>query len=204
MYDEVNRSNVVDLNCCDEADDKKKSSIEERLLEHRVIMVADQVSRKLMDTVVAKLLLLEAKDPNAQITVYVNSPGGCADSGFAIYDAMKFISCPVRTICSGLCASAGVIIYLGGDKGQRFSFNHSRFLIHQPSTGAQGQASDIEITAKEIIKVRDRYNSIVSNETEIPMKKIEKDANRDFWLSTKEAVKYGLIDKIITKRNEIE
>ena len=189
---------------CGDDEKKDKGGLEEKLLKHRTIIIADQVSRKLMDKVVAKLLLLEAEDPEGRITVYLNSPGGCADSGFAIYDAMKFVSCPVRTICTGLCASAGIIIFLGGDKGERYSFNHSRFLIHQPSTGAQGQASDIEITAKEIIKVRDRYNGIVSKETGLEKEKIEADANRDFWLSAEEASEYGLVDRIIANRKEIE
>jgi len=116
---------------------------------------------------------------------------------------MKFVESPVSTVVAGLCASAGVIIFLGGDKGQRVSTPHSRFLIHQPSTGAQGQTSDIEITAKEIIKTRDRYNRVVAEETGIVADKIVKDANRDFWLSASEAVEYGLVDRIAASRNEL-
>jgi len=156
-----------------------------------------------MEKVVAKIILLEAQNPKEMITLYVNSPGGDADSGFAIYDTLKFVSCPVRCICAGLCASAGVIIYLGSDKGERLSFPHSRFLIHQPSVAAQGQASDLAITATQIIKVRDRYNEIVAKETGIQAKQILKDANRDFWLTAEEAKEYKLIDRIITTRNEI-
>ena len=111
--------------------------------------------------------------------------------------------CPVRTICAGLCASAGVIIFLGGDKGERYSLPNSRFLLHQPSVAAQGQASDIEITAKEILKIRDRYNEVVSKETGISVKQILKDANRDFWLSADDAEKYGLVDRIVANRSEV-
>lgn len=177
--------------------------LEKKLLEHRTILVSAMVNRDLMEKTVSRILVLEAENASEPITVFVNSPGGDADSGFAIYDAMKFVSCPVRTVCAGLCASAGVIIFLGGEKGQRYTLPHSRFLIHQPSVAAEGQASDIEITAKEILKIRDRYNGIVSRETGIPEKQLLKDADRDFWLSAEEAEKYGLVDRIIANRSEI-
>lgn len=190
---------------CDNEDKEKSggSFIERKLLEARTILVSSVVNRELMERTVARLLLLEAEDPKSQITVFVNSPGGDADSGFAIYDTMKFVTCPVRTVCSGLCASAGVIIYLGADKGERISLPNSRFLIHQPSVSAQGQASDLEITAQQIIKIRERYNAIVSKETGIPAKQVLKDANRDFWLSAQEAHDYKLVDRIIASRKEI-
>lgn len=168
-----------------------------KLLQARTILIAQPVDKSLMEKVSAKLLVLSHADPSAPIDVYVNSPGGDADSGFAIYDMMKFVKAPVRTICAGLAASAAVIIYLGGDRGHRFCLPNSRFLIHQPSTYAQGQASDLEITAKEIIKIRDKYNQIVSKETGTPADKIVKDASRDFWLSAEESVQYGLVDKIV-------
>jgi len=183
---------------------KEMSRIEWKLLkETRSIFVSDAVDRELMERISEKLLFLEHEDPKAPVTVYVNSPGGDADSGFGIYDMMKYVRSPVRTRCAGLCASAGVIIFLGGDKGSRYSLPHSRFLIHQPSTGTQGQASDIEITAKEIVKTRDRYNRIVSDETGVEAEKITKDANRDFWMTAAEALEYGLVDKIVTGREEI-
>jgi ATP-dependent Clp protease protease subunit len=203
MSDKAIRMNGFDCGC-GEDHGKEQGFITKKLLENRTILVASVVTRDLMEEVSAKLLLLEAEDPKGQITMFVNSPGGDADSGFAIYDTMKFVSCPVRTVCAGLCASAGVIIYLGGDKGSRFSFPGSRFLIHQPSVQAQGQASDIEITAQQIIKIRDRYNAIVSKETGIPDKRILKDANRDFWLAAPEAMEYGLVDKIISNRKELK
>ncbi len=188
-----------------EGTSNKKDQFEwKSLKDTRTILISDGVDRDLMKKTVAKLLYLEHADPKAPITVIVNSPGGDADSGFGIYDMLKFVTPPVRTVVAGLCASAGVIIFLGGDKGQRYSLPHSRFLIHQPSTGTQGQASDIEITAKEIMKTRDRYNSIVSSETGVDAEKIAEDANRDFWLSATESLEYGLVDKIITSHDEIK
>lgn len=204
MSERVHRTGSFRLDCEEDKENKAMATLENKLLKHRTILVSSQVSRELAEKVLSKLLLLEAEDPAGRITVYVNSPGGDADSGFAIYDAMKFVACPVRTVCAGLCASAGVVIYLGGDKGERYSLPNARFLIHQPSAGAQGQASDIEITANEILKLRDRYNAIVSAETGIPVKQIAKDANRDFWLSPEEAKEYHLVDKIVTGRGEIE
>lgn len=184
--------------------EKKNGRVEWSLLkESRTILISDAVDRGLMEKTVAKLLFLDSQDKKAPITVFVNSPGGDADSGFAIYDVMKYVEAPVRTVCAGLCASAGVVIYLGGDKGSRYSLPHSRFLIHQPSTGTQGQASDIEITAKEIIKTRDKYNQIVSDETGVDAAKITKDANRDFWLSAVEALEYDLVDKVIVSEKEL-
>lgn len=202
MQDQHHPTNPGSLECGEE-DRKDAVILENKLLKYRTILVSKVVDRELMEKVVAKILLLEAEAPDELITLYVNSPGGDADSGFAIYDAMKFVSSPIRTICAGLCASAGVIIFMGGDKGERLCLPHSRFLIHQPSVAAHGQASDLEITAKEILKVRDRYNKIVSAETGIPVKQILKDANRDFWLSADEAVKYKLVDRIVASRSEI-
>lgn len=176
----------------------------QKMVEARTILIAKPVDKELMEKVTAQLLVLSHLDPNKTITVYVNSPGGDADSGFAIYDMMRFVKAPVRTVCAGLCASAGIIIFLGGEKGQRYSLPSSRFLIHQPSTAASGQASDIEITAREIVKIRDKYNEIVSAETGKPSKQILKDANRDFWLSAAEAKEYGLVDKIVTNQGEMD
>ncbi|MBU0754642.1 MAG: ATP-dependent Clp protease proteolytic subunit [Planctomycetes bacterium] len=202
MTYDLNRQHVFD--CGKEESDKHGGAfIEKKLLENRTILVSSVVNRELMEYTVSRLLLLEAKDPKAMITVFVNSPGGDADSGFAIYDAMKFITCPVRTICSGLCASAGVIIYLGSDPGERLCLPNSRFLIHQPSVQAQGQASDLEITAQQIIKIRERYNAIVAQETGNKASQILKDANRDFWLTAQEAHDYKLVDKIIASRKDI-
>jgi ATP-dependent Clp protease protease subunit len=202
MSDKVHRTDSANKGCPDEGG-KEPAFLERKLLESRTILISSPVDRELAEKVLAKIMVLETDDPKGRITVFVNSPGGDADSGFAIYDILKFVSCPVRTICAGLCASAGVVIFLGGDKGERFSLPNSRFLLHQPSVAAQGQASDIEITAKEILKIRDRYNEVVSRETGISVKQILKDANRDFWLSADGAEKYGLVDRIVANRSEV-
>jgi ATP-dependent Clp protease protease subunit len=173
-----------------------------RLLEKRVVMLTKPVDRDLMSGIVAQLLVLDA-DSHDPITMYINCPGGDADSGFGIYDAMKFIESPVTTVCMGLAASAAIIIFLGGEKGRRFSMPNSRFLIHQPSSQAQGQASDLEITANEILKTRDKYNDIIAIETGVAAKNIVKDAHRDFWLSAKDAVDYKLADKIVVNASEL-
>ncbi len=175
-----------------------------RMLKARTILIAKPVDKDLMQAVTAQLLLMSAEDARKPITVYVNSPGGDADSGFAIYDVMRFVKAPVRTVCAGLCASAGIIIFLGGEKGQRFTLPHSRFLIHQPSTYAQGQASDLEIKARQILKIREKYNEIVGKETGRSPEQVTKDANRDFWLDAAEAKAYKLVDKIVTEQGEIE
>ncbi len=175
-----------------------------RMLKARTILIAKPVDKDLMQAVSAQLLLMSAEDSRKPITVYVNSPGGDADSGFAIYDMMRFVKAPVRTVCAGLCASAGIIIFLGGEKGQRYTLPHSRFLIHQPSTYAQGQASDLEITAKQILRIREKYNEIVGKETGRTADQVTKDANRDFWLDATEAKAYKLVDKIVTEAGEID
>jgi ATP-dependent Clp protease, protease subunit len=193
----------------DEAEKKKAKAKEvpeflgKSLLDQRVIMVSKPVDRDMAAAIVGQLLVLDHKDSKAPITMYVNCPGGDADSGFGIYDAMRFITAPVTTVCLGLAASAAVIIFVGGAKGRRFTLPHSRFLIHQPSSMSQGQASDIEITANEIIKTRDLYNQILSDETGRPDKQILKDVSRDFWLSAKEAVDYGIASSILASKAQL-
>ncbi|GMV79317.1 MAG: hypothetical protein AMXMBFR7_05010 [Planctomycetota bacterium] len=192
----------------EEDDEKGKSkgpeALESKLLKARTIFVQGPVSDKMYASVCARLLYLEHDDADKEITVIVNSPGGSADSGFGIYDMMRFISCPIRTICAGLCASAAVLIYLGGEKGQRFCLPHSRFLLHQPSTQSYGQASDMEITAKEILRTRRRYAEIVAECTGRDADKIQDDSNRDFWLDAVQSLEYGLVDKVIKERKEMK
>lgn len=187
----------------EEKGEDRPALLQRQLLEQRTILIARPVDRRLMERVAAQLLVLEAQDPEAPITVFVNSPGGDADSGFAIYDLLRFCTCPVRTICAGLAASAGVPIFLGGDKGKRYSLPHSRFLLHQPSMQMMGQASDLEITAGEILKIRTKYNDIVARETGRPTETITDDADRDFWLTADEAVKYGLVDKVVESHDQL-
>src|SRR5262245_14210019 len=152
------------------------------LIKTRTVLVAEEVSDKLYQKVVRAMLLMQHDDDKAPVTILINSPGGSADSGFAIYDALRAFKPPVRTVVNGLCASAAVIIFLAAPKDKRASLPNSRFLLHQPSTYVMGSASDIEISAEEIIKLRERYNTIVSQETGKTVDQITKDADRDFWM----------------------
>jgi ATP-dependent Clp protease protease subunit len=189
-------------------EEERKERIEDRLVERligrRTLLISRAINDVTAERVIASLVLMEEEDPEKPITVYINSPGGAADSGFAIYDVLRFVRPQVRIVCSGLCASAALIIFLAGDKGHRYSLPNSRFLLHQPFTSAWGQATDLQITAKEILKLKDRFNSIVAEATEKTVEQISEDANRDFWLSAKEALDYKLVDKIIASRAEIE
>jgi ATP-dependent Clp protease protease subunit len=151
----------------------------------------------------ARLFYLEQQEPQAEVLVVVNSPGGSADVGFALYDLMHFVRCPVRTLCAGLCASAAILVFLGGRKGSRCALPNSRFLLHQPSTTTFGPASDMEITAKEILRTRTRYGEVVGGEIGVAATKIVEDCNRDFWLNADEGLKYGLVDKIVRSRAEL-
>ncbi|MCW8130533.1 MAG: ATP-dependent Clp protease proteolytic subunit [Planctomycetota bacterium] len=187
----------------EKAKDKGSDNLGQKLLEARTVLVNGPVNDKMYESVTSRLYYLEYKDPKAEILVVVNSPGGSADGGFGIYNTMKFISCPIKTLCAGICASAGVLIYLGGDKGKRFTLPHSRFLLHQPSTQAFGQASDMEITANEILRTRKKYAEIVAEEIGSNADKVMADSNRDFWLTADEALKYKLVDKVITERKEL-
>ena len=178
--------------------------IDRELLETRTIIISQGIDAQLANSIYSRLILLEKNDPDKTINVIINSQGGNADSGFGIYDMLKFIKPPVITLTAGLCASAAIIIFLAGDKGKRFALPNARFLLHQPSTSAVGPASDLEITANQILKIRDQFNRIIANETENEVKKITVDANRDFWLSAKEALDYKLVSKIIETRDELD
>jgi ATP-dependent Clp protease protease subunit len=174
-----------------------------RLLKARSILVFEPVSDKLARRVQTQLILLQGEDEKAPITVYINSPGGSADSGFAIYDSLRFFKPPVRTVVNGLCASAAIMIYLAAPKDRRYSLPNSRFLLHQPSTMAQGTASDLQINAEEIVKLRERYNRIVGAECGRSVDQVTKDADRDFWLSPEDAKAYGLVGKIVKGIGEL-
>ena len=195
----------------DESDDEENGrnqgqdiALTKRLIESRTLIVSEVVTDRLYRKVAGMVTVLENIDPKKAITVLVNSPGGSADSGFAIYDLLRFSSCPVRTIANGVVASSAVLIYLAGDDGQHFSLPHARFLLHQPSTAARGQASDLEITAREIVKLRQRYNKIVERHTGRELAKIEADSDRDFWLSAAEAQEYGLVNRIVERRADLD
>lgn len=178
--------------------------IERRMLEARTLMITGPVTDKMAAYCSSRLMVLEQMDAEKPITVLINSPGGSADSGFAMYDIMKFVTPPIRTIVNGLCASAAILVFLAGRKGQRFAMPNSRFLIHQPSTAGRGTASDLDITAREILKLRDAYNKIIGESTGHKMDKVLEDARRDFWLSAAEALEYKLVDRIIQHRQELE
>lgn len=188
----------------EEKEEKKEEGFIKEFLKTRAVMVCQPIDDEIARKATQQILVLESKDPEAPITVYVNSPGGSADSGFALYDLLRFVTCPVRTVVNGLCASAAVLVYLGGRKGLRFSLPNSRFLLHQPRTHMTGHAADIQISAREILRLKNRYNEIVASETGKDAKKVAEDADRDFWLSATEAREYGLIDRIVTAKSEIE
>lgn len=182
----------------------KSRFLEKELLETRTIILSQVIDSELARSLYSRIILLEKDNPPKPITVIINSQGGSADSGFGIYDMLKFVKPPIITLTAGLCASAAIIIFLAGDKGKRFSLPNSRFLIHQPSTSAVGPASDLEITANQILKIRDQFNYIIASETGNDVKKVTEDANRDFWLSAEEALDYGLVSKIIESRDELD
>jgi ATP-dependent Clp protease protease subunit len=174
------------------------------MLKTRTILVAEEVSDKMYQKVVRALLLLQQEDDKAPVTVLVNSPGGSADSGFAIYDALRAFKPPVRTVVNGLCASAAVLIYLAPPRDRRASLPNSRFLLHQPSTMMMGAASDIAINADEIIKLRERYNQIVAEETGKTVDRVTQDADRDFWMSPAQAKEYGLVGRLVKSLAELD
>ena len=171
-----------------------------RLLNDRIIVLSDEVNDATASLVVAQLLYLEGQDPEKDISLYINSPGGSVTAGFAIYDTMQYIKCDVSTICMGMAASMGAFLLSSGAKGKRFALPNSEIMIHQPSGGAQGQATEIEITAKQILKIRERLNKILADNTGKPIDIIAKDTERDNFMSADEALDYGLVDKILYKR----
>lgn len=171
-----------------------------RLLEDRIIFLTGEITTETANTVIAQLLFLEGKDSSKDISLYINSPGGIVDAGLAILDTMNYIKCDVSTICVGMSASMSAVLLSAGTKEKRYALPNSRIMIHQPLGGAQGQASDIKIQAEEILKMREKLNKILASKTGKTLKQIESDTNRDYYLSSEEALKYGLIDKILEKR----
>lgn len=171
-----------------------------KLLSERIVFLGWPIDDEVSNIVVAQLLFLESQDPEKDINLYINSPGGSITSGLAIYDTMQYIKPDISTICIGMAASMGAILLAGGTKGKRFALPNSRVMIHQPFGGAEGVAKDIEIRAKEILYLRDELNKILAKHTGQSIKKIEKDADRDFFMSSTEAVEYGMIDKVIEQK----
>jgi ATP-dependent Clp protease protease subunit len=171
-----------------------------RLLKDRIIMLGTPVNDDVANIIVAQLLFLESEDPDKGINLYINSPGGSVTAGLAIYDTMQYVKCPVSTICVGQAASMGALLLLAGAKGKRYALPNSRIMIHQPLGGAQGQASDIDIQAKEILRLRSYINGLFVKHTGHSIERIEKDTERDYFMSAEEARQYGLIDEVVEKQ----
>jgi len=181
---------------------ERSYDIYSRLLRERVIFFVGPVNDQSANLVVAQLLFLESENPEKDISLYINSPGGSVYAGMAIYDTMQFVKPDVSTLCTGLAASMGAFLLAAGTKGKRYTLPNSRIMIHQPSGGAQGQASDIQIQAREILSLRERLNGILARNTGQPVERIEVDTERDNFMSAEDAVSYGLVDKVLVSRND--
>lgn len=179
---------------------ERSYDIYSRLLEDRIIFLSGEIDDATANTVVAQLIYLEAKDPSKDISLYINSPGGSVSAGLAIYDTMNYVKCDVSTICIGMAASMGAFLLSSGAKGKRYALPNSEIMIHQPLGGAQGQASDIKIAAEHILKTKQKLNAILAANSGRPVEQIERDTDRDNFLSAQEALDYGLIDKVFYKR----
>ena len=182
------------------ANGERSYDIYSRLLEDRIIFLSGEINDQVANSVVAQLIYLEGKNPDKDIFLYINSPGGSVSAGLAIYDTMNYIKCDVATTCVGLAASMGAFLLSSGAKGKRFALPNAEIMIHQPLGGAQGQASDIEIQAKQIQKIKAKINKIIAENTGKPVHQVEKDTDRDHYMSADEALEYGLIDKVYVKR----
>ena len=179
---------------------ERSYDIYSRLLKDRIIFLGEEVTDVSANIVIAQMLFLEAEDPSKDIHLYINSPGGSVSAGFAIYDTMQYIKCDVSTVCIGMAASMGAFLLSGGAKGKRFALPNAEIMIHQPSGGSQGQATEIEIAAKHILKTKEKLNRMLSENTGKPYETIAADTERDNWMSAEEACAYGLIDSVIAKR----
>jgi len=179
---------------------ERSYDIYSRLLKDRIIVLSDEVNDVTASLIVAQMLFLEAEDPDKDIQLYINSPGGSVSSGFAIFDTMHYVKPDVSTICIGMAASMGAFLLAAGAKGKRFALPNSEIMIHQPLGGARGQAADIKIHAEQILKLRDKINKILSDRTGQPLEKIDRDTDRDFFMSAEEAKAYGLVDEVMIRR----
>ncbi len=179
---------------------ERSYDIYSRLLEDRIIFLTGEINDVVADIVVAQLIYLEGKDPDKDISLYINSPGGSVTAGMAIFDTMNYIKCDVSTICIGLAASMGAFLLSSGAKGKRYALPNAEIMIHQPLGGAHGQASDIAIQAQQILKIKSKMNRILSENTNQPLEKVEVDTDRDFYMSAQEALEYGIVDKVFEYR----
>ncbi|MDO4476160.1 MAG: ATP-dependent Clp endopeptidase proteolytic subunit ClpP [Lachnospiraceae bacterium] len=180
---------------------ERSYDIYSRLLKDRIIFLGEEVTDDSANAIVAQLLFLEAEDPKKDIHLYINSPGGSVSAGYAIYDTMQYIKCDVSTICVGMAASMGAFLLAGGAKGKRFALPNAEIMIHQPSGGARGMASDIKIVADQILQTRQKLNEHLAANTGQPLEVIERDTDRDRWMSAQEAKEYGLIDEVVTRKD---
>jgi ATP-dependent Clp protease protease subunit len=178
--------------------EERSYDIYSRLLKDRIVFIGQAIEDNMANAIIAQLLFLEAEDGEKDIFIYLNSPGGVVSAGLAIYDTMQYISCDISTICMGQAASMGAVLLAAGTKGKRSALEHSRVMIHQPSGGSQGQASTIEIYTKEILKLRSKLNGILAKHTGQKLKKVEKDTDRDYFMSAEEALEYGIVDKVLS------
>jgi ATP-dependent Clp protease protease subunit len=194
----IERSQLIPMVVEQSPKGERAYDIYSRLLKERIIFVGTPIDDVVANTIIAQLLFLEAEDPNKDAYMYINSPGGVVTAGLAIYDTMQYIKTNVSTICIGQAASLGALLLTAGEKGKRYALPNARIMIHQPLGGAQGQATDIEIQTKEILRMKKLLNEILAKHSGQPLSKIEKDTDRDFYMGSEEAVKYGLIDEVIS------
>lgn len=197
---EIIRNNLIPMVVEQSSRGERSYDIYSRLLEDRIIFLSGEINDAMANTVVAQLIYLEAKDMNKDISLYINSPGGSVSAGLAIYDTMNYVKCDVSTICIGMAASMGAFLLSSGAKGKRYALPNSEIMIHQPLGGAQGQASDIKIAAEHILRTKRKLNEILAANTGKPVEQLERDTDRDNYLSANEALAYGLIDRVFTKR----
>lgn len=179
---------------------ERSYDIYSRLLKERIIFLGTEINDAVSNLVIAQLLFLQSEDAEKDISIYINSPGGVVTAGMAIYDTMQFLKCPITTYCVGQAASMGAVLLTAGTKGKRYALPNSRIMIHQPLGGAQGQATDIEIQANEILRMKKDLNGLLAHHTGQPIEVIEKDTDRDFFMSASEAVKYGLVDEVVAHK----
>ncbi|MEH6943705.1 ATP-dependent Clp endopeptidase proteolytic subunit ClpP [Bacillus sp. JJ722] len=176
---------------------ERSYDIYSRLLKDRIVMLGDEINDQVANNIIAQLLFLAAEDPEKDISIYINSPGGSTSAGFAIFDTMNYIKPDICTICTGMAASFGALLLLAGTKGKRFALPNSEIMIHQPLGGVKGQATEIEITARRILKLKQHTNQIIANRTGQPIERVCEDTERDYFMSAEEAMEYGIVDKII-------
>lgn len=198
---DIESLNLVPMVVEQSARGERSYDIYSRLLKERVVFLVGQVEDYSANVIVAQLLFLESENPDKDINLYINSPGGSVTAGLAIYDTMQFINCDVSTICIGQAASMGALLLTGGAKDKRYCLPHSRMMIHQPLGGVQGQATDIEIHAREILSIRERLNQIMATHTGQPLEKVQDDTDRDNFMNASQAIEYGLIDQVLSSRS---